>query len=248
MGARTARPVNLPVEILALVIVLAIVGGMVQGIIGFGMGVVVSPILALLRPELVPVAVVLAAALLPVISLVDEWRHLDWRRLGWILLARLPGTALGAWIVVAIPLGALQVVIALIVLAMVVLNLVRIRVPLNAGTLVGAGFISGVSGTAAGIGGPPLAIVLAEQDPRMVRPTLAASFMVGVIISLGALAVGGAVRSEALIAGLAMVPATATGMLVARRVRDRLSSAGFRIGVLGLSSVSAVLLLLQGLG
>lgn len=238
---------NLPVEILLLVIVLAIIGGMVQGIIGFGMGVVVSPILALLRPELVPVAVVLAAALLPVISLIDEWRHLDWHKLGWILLSRLPGTALGAWIVVAMPLGALQVVIALIVLAMVVLNLVRIRVPLNAGTLVGAGFISGVSGTAAGIGGPPLAIVLAEQDPRMVRPTLAASFMVGVIISLGALAVGGAVRSEALIAGLAMVPATATGMLVARRVRDRLSSSGFRIGVLGLSSVSAVLLLLQGL-
>lgn len=238
---------SLPVEIIILAVALGFFGAVVQGVIGFGMGVVASPILALARPELVPVAIILAAVAMPVMALLDEWRQLDWRSLGWIMLGRVPSTAIGVWIVAALPVPVLQVVIATIVLLMVLLNLVRISIPQNPATMTTAGFVAGVSGTAAGIGGPPLALVLAGEDPPKVRATLAASFLFGTAISLAGLALGGATTTNALVVGLAMVPATVAGMLVARPLRGRLSPHGFRIGVLVLSSASAILLAAQAI-
>lgn len=238
---------SVSIWILLLAITLAFMGAVVQGVIGFGMGVLASPILALAEPSLVPVAAILGSVAMPVFSLIDEHRHLDWRAVGWVMAGTVPATVIGVWLVASLPTRALQATIAIIVLAMVVLNLVRIRISLNAGTLMAAGFISGVSGTASGIGGPPVAIVLANEHPATVRSTLAATFIFATATSLTGLALGGAMTSHAVWVGLAMIPATIVGMITARRLRGRLSPRAFRIGVLVLSSVAATLLLGQAL-
>lgn len=238
---------DLPWTIVALAVGLAFLGAMVQGLLGFGMGVVSTPILALAHPSLVPVAVILAGAAIPIMSLVDEFRDLDKGILGWAMLGRLPATALGVWIVTAVPSHVLQAIIAVIVLAMVGLNLVKISIPTNRATIFGAGFVSGVSGTATGVGGPPLAMVLAGQPPARVRATLAATFIIGIMVSLTGLFLGGATRPDALVVGLAMLPATVLGMLAARKVRGRLDQRRFKIGILTLSTLSATILLVQAL-
>ena len=130
---------------------------------------------------------------------------------------------------------------------MVALSLVRVSVPNNRLSLLVSGLISGTSGTAAGIGGPPIAIVLADQPPPMVRATLATTFIFGTVISLTGLAVGGVLTTNAVGVGLIMIPATILGMLVARRLRGKVNRQGFRLGVLVLSSVAAVTLLVQAL-
>lgn len=238
---------SVSVGIVSLAIVLGVAGGFVQGVIGFGMGVLAVPILALVDPSLVPVATLLAGAGLPVMTLLQEHQHLDKKALGWVLLGQTPTTALGVLLVALLPLNGLKAVIAVLVLMMVLLTVVRVRVPLTPVTLTGAGAISGVSGTAAGIGGPPIAIVMANMSPAAVRATLAATFLVGTAVSLGGLAMGGVVEGRALLIGIVMLPATLFGMAASRRARNHLTPKGFRIGMLSLSTVSATILLVDAL-
>lgn len=238
---------TLSLWIVALAIVLGFAGGFVQGVVGFGMGVLAVPILALVDPSLVPVATLLAGAGLPIMTLLQEHEHLDKKALGWVLLGQTPTTALGVWLVAVLPLNGLKAVIGALVLTMVLLSVVRVRVPLTPVTLTGAGAISGVSGTAAGIGGPPIAIVMSRLSPAAVRATLAATFVVGTAVSLGGLALGGVVRGYPLLVGVLMMPATLFGMAVSRRARNHLTPRGFRIGMLSLSTISASILLFDAL-
>lgn len=239
--------VDLPILIIVLAMLLAFAGAIVQGVIGFGLGVVVTPVLAIFRPELVPVAPLLAAGLLPIGTLLDEWRHFHWPTFIWIMIPRIPGTLLGAWLVTRLPLAAMQITVALVVLLMVTLTAVRIEVPRNRGTLAGAGIVSGITGTATGIGGPPLAIVLINDEPGRTRATMAGLFLVGMALSVVTLAAGGAVHRESLLVGAVMAPMTLLGLLVARRLRERIGRRGFRRGVFAVSTVSALVLLVQAL-
>lgn len=52
-------------EIVLLLVALGAFGGLVQGSVGFGLGAIASPIVALVRPELVPVAIMMAGGGLP---------------------------------------------------------------------------------------------------------------------------------------------------------------------------------------
>ena len=233
--------------IVALAMLLACLGAIVQGTIGFGLGVVVTPVLAIFRPELVPVASLLAAGALPIGTLIDEWRHFHFPTFAWIFGPRIPGTLLGAWLVTQLPLAAMQVTVALIVLLMVGLSAVRLDVPRNRGTLMAAGLVSGTTGTATGIGGPPLAMVLINDEPARARATMAGLFLIGMMMSLVTLWLGGAVHRESVTVGALMAPMTIVGLLIARKLRSRIGRQGFRRGVFAASTVSALILLVQAL-
>lgn len=234
---------GLPVELIALLLFAAFVGALVQGVVGFGLGTMVSPVVALFRPDLVPVAVIVVSILMPIATLASEGRHVDWRTTGWIILGRFPAVVAGVWIVSALPLRSLQLLIALIVLLMVGLSLVHISVPKNPGTLFGAGLLAGITGTSTGVGGPPVAIVLADDDPPVARATMAVVFLVGMALSLSGLTIGGAVRPEGVWAGVLMVPGAALGFWASTIVRGRVSRTGFKRGVLAVSTLMALVLL-----
>ncbi len=234
-----------PPEIAALLFVVGVLGGLVQGSIGFGLALVASPIIALVRPDLVPVAVLVAAPFLPLATLRREWRHADLKAFGWALAGRVPATALAAVVVAAVSTRTLQGVVGIIVLGMAALNLRPAWLPERPATLIGAGVLSGLGGTAAGIGGPPIALVLGHRDPARSRATLALTFLVGALLSLGTLWAAGMTRPDSLLAGLVLAPGTLVGFAVAVRVRERLSHTGFKAAVLLLSCAAAATLVVR---
>ena len=69
-----------------------------------------------------------------------------------------------------------------------------------------AGAVSGISGTAAAIGGPFLALVLQHERPQRVRSTLAVFFVAGSLLGLGGLFLGGELTRDQVLAGLVWVP------------------------------------------
>ncbi|WP_232548714.1 sulfite exporter TauE/SafE family protein [Propioniciclava soli] len=234
-------------EVVAAVLALAFIGAVVQGVLGFGLGVVAAPFVAWLAPEVLPAALVLASLPLPLLTLGGEWRATDWRALGWALVGRLPATLVGVFIVAVVPVAGLQILVAASVLLMVGLTLFRVEVPRTGVTLAGAGVLSGITGTTTGIGGPPIAIVLRNDEPAVARATMAAYFMIGSLLTLGALASVGRVSGVPLAAGLAMLPASVLGFVVALGVRRHVTGARFRGAVLAVSSIAAVALLVRAL-
>jgi uncharacterized protein len=226
----------------------AMAGAYVQAVVGLGLGLLMAPIVALLEPSLVPVLPLWLALLISGLNLADEHEHVDWRSTAWSLPARVPGTLLGAWLVASFTEEQIGVVLAVMVLLAVALTLHTVDVPLNPTTLAAAGFVAGASGTATSIGGPPIALLYQRGVPEVVRATLSVFFFVGVVLSLGGLAISGSLDREPSLLAVAMSPGVLVGYVAGRRSRGSVDGPWFRRGVLLVCTVSALMLLARSIG
>jgi uncharacterized protein len=220
-------------------------GALVQGLVGFGMNLLAAPLLALLDPALVPVPILLAGTAHSVLSLARERRHADWRGVGWAMVGRLPGTALGALAVALLPHRGFAVVVGFAVLACVLLSVVSWRPQPKPGALVVAGVASGAFGTASSIGGPPIALRYQHSAGPRVRATLAAYFVMGSLISVAALAAVGAVTTRQLVLAVALLPFLVAGFAMSGPARRWLDARWLRPGLLTVATVGALMLIVR---
>jgi uncharacterized membrane protein YfcA len=232
---------------LALVTLLVAGAACIQGAAGFGMGLVVAPILTLLDRSFVPAPVILAVLPLTILVAVRDWAHLDRRGLGWAIAGRLPGTLAGAAAVAALSHHALAVFLGVAVLLAVGASLVTPAFQPSPGALVSAGFASGFMGTATSIGGPPMALVYQGSKGPTFRSTLATYFAVGATISLAALAVAGELGAHELRLGALLWPGMLLGFVLSKPLTKVLDRGHTRPMVLGISALAALALLAQEL-
>ncbi|NUW42777.1 sulfite exporter TauE/SafE family protein [Nonomuraea rhodomycinica] len=223
------------------------VGAVVQGSVGFGLGLVAAPVLTLVDPGVMPGAMQVANMTLPLLTLAAEWRRVDWRGLGFAVLGRLPGSAVGAVIVVHVSVHALGVLVGAMVLVAVVLTASALAVPRNGATIAGAGFVSGVTGTATGIGGPPIALVYQHAKGPQIRATLAMFFFLSAAQSLVILAAVDRLPARALATGGLLLVPMALGFAVSGPLRRYLDGGKVRTAVLAVAATSAVVLITQSL-
>lgn len=192
-----------------------------QGSIGFGLGMITAPVLALLRPDLLPAALLLLATLTSLTAFLRERRDVDWKLVGWGALGRLPGIAIGTAAVVLLPDTGLSLLLALTVLAGVAFSLVGWSPEPTGRNMFFASSVSGIFGTATSIGGPPIGLVLRQLDPSPMRSTMSAYFTLGSLLSLTGLTVGGQVRTEHLIAAASFLPFMIVGLWLSNFVIRR---------------------------
>lgn len=230
---------------LAVVAIAVLLGAMTQTSVGLGLGLVSAPVMTIATPSLMPGALIMLAATLPFFTLVREHRDIDWFGLGWSMPWRIVGTVAGVWIVTAITTDTLERVVGAVVLLGVLLTARAVVVPINRGTLAGAGFVSGVTGTATSIGGPPFALLYQHRPPHQIRSTIAVFFTAGAALSLIGLAVAGELTVDEVKAAAALVPVLALGVLVGTRLRSRLPLTVMRPALLMVSGASAVVLIVR---
>jgi uncharacterized membrane protein YfcA len=206
-----------------------------------------APVITVLDPSVMPGAVQVVNLTLPVLTLAAEWRAVDWRGLGFALLGRLPGSLVGAVIVVHVSTQALGLFVGTMVLVAVAVTATAVAVPRTGVTLGAAGFVSGVTGTATGIGGPPMALVYQHAKGRQVRATLAMYFFLSAGQSLAILAVVDHLPARSLLAGVLLIPFMAAGFAVSGPLRRFLDGGRVRAGILVLATISAIVLIAQQL-
>jgi uncharacterized protein len=215
-------------------------GAVVQSTIGFGMAVVAAPFVVLVAPELMPAALLVPSLTLPVILLTHGDRDIAWRPLGWAVGARTLFTPLGVAVVAWFSPSAIAALVGVLILVTVALSVRTIELRATPRNAAVAGAVSGVSGTAAAIGGPFFALVLQHERPARVRSTLGAFFVVGSLLGLGGLALGGELATDQLLAGLVWVPFALAGYGLAAPVRARVDAERFRRFVLGFCAIASV--------
>lgn len=218
-------------------------GALVQGTVGYGMALVAAPLLALVEPSLVPVPLLLLTSVHAVLVAVRDWRHADWTGIGWAMAGRLPGTGLGVLAVVALSQRVFALLVGLGVLTCVLLSLLSWRPRPRPGSLLLAGLVSGAGGTAASIGGPPLALLYQEAAGPRVRGTICGYFVLGSVISLAALAAAGQVTGASLARTVILAPFLLAGFALSGPARRLLDNGRTRRAVLAVAAVSAALLL-----
>ncbi len=227
----------------AVALVVVATGAMAQGALGFGLGLLAAPVLALLDAELVPGPLLIVALVLTVLVARGERGKLDVRGVGWAVAGRVPGSVVGAIAVVTLATDVLVVVFALSVLAGVALSVVGWDVRPTPVTLVTAGAASGVMGSITSIGGPPMALVYQHRSGPELRSTLALFFVFGSALSIVLLTVAGEIDSSDLRRAAAFMPAMLVGFAASRRLGHLLDRGFMRPAILWFSAIASVMVL-----
>ncbi|WND33070.1 sulfite exporter TauE/SafE family protein [Streptomyces sp. BB1-1-1] len=230
-----------PLIVLALTVAVA---AFVQGSSGLGFALIVAPVAGILAPGLVPVFVL--ASMIP-LNLYVAWRErtsLDLRGAGWIIGARLAATPAGLALLWLIPERSLGVFVGVATVLAAVVSLAAPVFTPGRAAYVGAGAVTGLTETATGVGGPPLALVYQHRTPAELRSTVAACFLVGEVASLALLFAAGKAEVSELGWAVALLPAVAVGAWLSRLVHHRLDARRMRLCVLVFALVSGIVLML----
>ncbi|MGX1673325.1 TSUP family transporter [Streptomyces sp. NPDC055400] len=231
-------------QTLAALALTVAIAAFVQGSSGLGFALIVAPVAGILDPGLVPVFVL--ASMIP-LNLYVAWRErssLDLRGAGWITGARLAATPAGLAVLWLIPERSLGLFVGgATVLAAVASLTVPAFTPGRA-AYVGAGAVTGLTETATGVGGPPLALVYQHRPPAELRSTVAACFLIGEVASLALLFATGKAQVIELGQAAALLPAIAAGAWLSRLVHHRLDARRMRLFVLVFALVSGLVLML----
>jgi uncharacterized protein len=236
-----------PVPVLLLTGAAVVLGAVVQGGVGLGLGIVAAPVVTLLDPALMPGAMLLAGAALPVLILAQEAGHTDWPGVSWALAGRVAGTAAGIWVLVAVPVRALGILVGSAVLLMIAVTGLGADLPRNRWTLLAAGVVSGTTGTATSIGGPPVALLYQREHGPRVRASLSLFLCVGNSLALAALAAVGRLPGLAVEVGLIFVGCAAAGLVAAFWFRRYLDAGRMRAAVLLTAAASSIILIVHSL-
>jgi uncharacterized protein len=218
-----------------------------QASIGFGMGMLAAPVVALIEPALLPGTLIASATIVTLMVVIRERESLDLRGTGWALVGRIPGTIAGALLLVWLPTRGLSLLLAGVVLGGVALATVGWQPAPMRRNLATAGAASGLLGTATSIGGPPMALVYSGAENARVRSNLSAFFLVGSLMSLAALAATGSLHTDILWVFVALIPAVMLGFVASRYVNRFLDKDRLRTVSIVVSSLGAVLLIGQQL-
>jgi uncharacterized membrane protein YfcA len=214
-----------------------------QASIGFGIGMLAAPVVALVDPALIPGTLIMVATLVTLIVVIREREDIDLHGTGWALVGRVPGTITGALLLAMLPERALTILLAGVVLVGVALSSVGWIPAPRRRNVVLAGATSGVLGTATSIGGPPMALVWQRNSGARLRGTMSGFFLVGSVMSIAALALTGAVTGQTVVAFAALVPAAIAGYALSRRINHLLDPKRLRWLAIGASTVGAVVLI-----
>lgn len=228
------------------VVALAVFGAAcMQASIGFGMGMLAAPVVALVDPALLPGTLIAMATVVTLLVVLRERTSLDLHGAGWALAGRVPGTIAGGLLLAVLPQRVLALALSGVVLAGVVFAASGWAPRPRRPTMAAAGAASGLLGTATSIGGPPMALVMQGTSGPRLRGTMSAFFLVGSVMSLVVLAVTGSLDSGIALASALLIPVTVLGYVASRFVNRVLDAQRLRTASIAVSVLGAVLLIGQ---
>lgn len=217
-------------------------GCAIQTALGFGMAVIAAPIIVLFKPEWVPAILTMVAL---VLSLQNAWNQrsgVRWRLIAPAMVSRIPGTILGAWVLLLLPVQLLQVLVALMVFVAIFATVFAKPFAASTLNLSIAGFVSGVAGTTTSIGGPPMALVMQHGSTHTTRANLSIYFAFSCMTSLVSYQAVGILNSTLWLTGASFIPIAYLGFFAGKGLRNWVDER-FRVILLSLCSVSALIAL-----
>jgi uncharacterized membrane protein YfcA len=230
---------------LVLAALVVLVASALQGAVGFGANLVAAPLLVLIDPVFVPGPLIAVALVLNGLMMWRDREPVERSHIGLALAGRVPGSALGALALVAIPSGDLGLYFGALVLVAVLLSFSPFDVPVTAPTIAGAGAVSGFMGTSIGIGGPPIALLYQHEPGARFRSILSRLLIYGALISIGMLVVVGEFGTDELVAALVLVPSIVAGFVCSGPLARHLDKGHTRKAILATSAVSALVVIVK---
>ncbi len=237
---------------LILVVVIICAAGFIQGFTGFGSGLLALPLLSfILDIKLVVPLMSLVAVIIGAVLFYYNHTRLNYRLIGVLVLWALIGVPIGTFLLTTLPTKPIELMLAILLMIFAAYSFAGRPLHFLNGKLFGylGGFLSGLLGSAAGVGGPPIILYASAQSwsAQEQKNLIAAFLFVTAIIIACAFALSGllteTVRQYFAISFIPLVIATLVGiklfdMIHLKHQRQVMSSAIFLLGVLMLIQVT----------
>lgn len=237
----------LPLQAFFIVTLVHAIGAGLQGSIGYGMALLSGPVLVLIEPRLMPGPYLVSSVTLSLLVILRERKQLVLGDLVWAIGGRVPGSLLAALLLAALSERVISLSFGIIILAAVGLSLSGLRFPPNRINLFIAGLLSGIMGTIAAIGGPPMALVYQNESGARLRTNMSIFFLFGTLISIASLIPVGKFGMAELGLSLNLIPGVLVGFGLSSLLMNRLNPRSTRIVILGVAAISALVVIVKQL-
>ncbi|MEZ4475586.1 MAG: sulfite exporter TauE/SafE family protein [bacterium] len=163
-------------------------------------------------------------------------RHVELRRVRWILLGWIPGVLIGVSLLKVLSVRAVSLAMATFVLGAVALMTLGLKVRRFPPTEVGAGVLAGLGSLVSSISGPPVALLYKDERGPTLRANLALVFLAGVLLTLTGRVLSGEISMRDAQIALAVAPGVLLSIPISERLGGRVDGALLRRLVLGLAT------------
>ena len=201
-----------------------LLAGLIQGLTGFGAGLVALPLLCLFMDIHLAVPLCLLNGLVITTTMAIELRqHLDRRKILPLLLGSIPGVLVGAAVLKLADPGLIKHLLAVLLIGYSGFNLVFSPRPIKPAVIWGyfAGFLTGAINAALSAGGPPAIIytTLTDWKKDEIKATLTGFFMLNGYMTLAAYIFAGMLSREIITSFAGTVLFVLAGTVVGSKVR-----------------------------
>jgi len=221
----------------------------VRSALGFGEAFIAVTLLALTMPVYVAAPLgVLVSITTALIVVIQDWRKIQVRSAGSLLVSTLFGIPLGLLLLKTVPEFIVKSLLGVVVVAFAIYSLSGRKKELDNDWLAPLfGFAAGIVGGAYGVNGPPQVIygVLRRWQPGQVRATLQGYFLIASMVGTAGYALTGLWPHKVSGYFLLLLPLAPIAIFLGHAVYRRLNSSRFLIAVNAGLAVVGVLLLKQ---
>ncbi len=215
---------------IASIVVLA---GFLQGLTGFGFGLIALPLLGLILPikTVIPLVVMLAMGVCITLS-IQLRASIRVRNIVILTIATLPGIPLGVFALKHISPHSISILLGVIMISFTAYQFIAKPALRELGlpSTITAGFLSGLLGGATGAGGPPVIIysTLQPWSKDETKATLAFYFLITGLSIVATHAYSGLITSEVINYFTVSLPALAVGIFLGTFAYKHISDHGYR--------------------
>ena len=192
-----------------------IIGSILQMATGVTAGIIIVPFIAMISYTLMPVPIVFASLALTGLMTYKGRKHIDTKNIPQISLGMLVGIILSLYILKNIELQHMGLIIGLFLLASIIISIKVKSFTLNTSINYAGGFLSGVMGTMALVGGQILALLFQNHPLESLKSTLAFLYTLFSLTLLIIFYMFGEFSYEQLIMGFYMMPGFIIGFFIA---------------------------------
>lgn len=218
------------------------VAALIHGVSAVGFGLVVAPLLGLLRPELLPITPLLLMAPLNGYIAWRERAGIDPSGAVWITVGRVAGTFGGLWILSVLSADSINRFIGVVALVAAASSIALTFFSAGPTSFMMAGLATGIAETSTGVAGPYMALVYQHYASHTLRSTVAVCLLVGEITSLGMLALSGRLAMEPIVGAIVLLPALAVGASLSNALHKRVPAKVLRYFVIVFAVACGVIL------
>lgn len=224
-----------------------IVSSILQMATGVTVGMIIVPFLAMISYTLIPVPIAFASLALTIMMAYKGRYHIDTKNMLEISLGMLAGILLSVFILKNIKFEHLGLIFGVFILISVFISIKVKSFTLNKSINYSGGFIAGVMGSMAAVGGQILALLFQNHPLESLKSTLAFLYTLFSTVMLIVFFIFGEFSYTQFLSGLYMMPGFIIGFFIAPMFAKYFNPKYSKTVVLSMATIGAIVLISKSL-